>query len=74
MRNLIVSFTYFGTEFTQSFPIVDMIKQLHEAIKVETIIEILSTLTGDEKIDELHIVLFKEKCKKLKIFKHGNCI
>lgn len=65
MKQFIISYHYYGNDIKQSVNIVDMIAELNDPLKVETIIDVVSTLKGTEILDELQSVILKERMKQL---------
>lgn len=65
MKVLCINYNVFGCEMPMTIPVVEMIDQLPDALKVETIIDIMEILTGQEHLEDFQKAIFKEHMKKL---------
>lgn len=67
MKNLKLDFLAFGQTIEVSFNLVENINMMTDALKIETILDILECLTGNEKLEDFQKAIFKEKLKCLHI-------
>jgi len=61
MKNIPLIFEFCGQKVEASFNICDNIKAMPDATKIETILDVLGTLNGNEKLEEFQLSIFKNK-------------
>ena len=65
MKSILVTYTYYGHKISQTVPIVDIISQMPDAVKVETVLDVISTISGNERLDDFQKAIFKEKVRTI---------
>jgi hypothetical protein len=67
MKQFIISYNYYGTNINQSINVVEMVEQLPDALKIETVIDVLMAVKGHEILNEIQVVILKERMKQLNL-------
>lgn len=52
MKTFITTYEYYGNKITQTVPVIEMISELPDALKIETVIDVLGTIRGNEKLED----------------------
>jgi hypothetical protein len=66
MKVITINYKYYGHTITQSIDLVEIISQLPDAIKIETVLDIMQVLTGKEHLHDWQIAVLREKHELLK--------
>jgi len=66
MKTIKLVFNFCGQDIEASFNLIDNINAMPEALKIETILDVLECLTGNEQLEDFQKAIFKDKLNKLK--------
>lgn len=65
MKTIKLVFNFCGQDIEASFNLIDNINAMSDALKIETILDVLECLTGNEQLEDFQKSIFKNKLKCL---------
>ena len=65
MKTIKLVFNFCGQDIEASFNLIDNINAMPEALKIETILDVLECLNANERLEDFQKSIFKNKLKCL---------
>lgn len=65
MKSFLIDYVYYGHKISQTVNIVEMIGNLPDALRVETVIDVFGALKGTENLDDFQKVILKDRLSEL---------
>jgi hypothetical protein len=66
MKTFTLNYVYMGFEISQSVHLADMVEQMTPPLKIETIIDFISLINLDDKLELWQKIYLREKLKQVK--------